>query len=425
MPALEITATISSLAPGGSGVALAEIGGERRAIFVPHSAPGDRARLEVDPSRRPAAGRILRLESASSDRVEPVCEWSTRCGGCDWMHLSLGAQARAHVGHLRAALPAAWRDVAIASTAAPEALAYRARARIHVQCTPRGRVVVGMHEARTREPVEVPMCAVLDPGLERARRGLAALFAGSRGAGDVQMALGAERLPVLDVRWNGQLAAEAFGRLEQATRAGAIAGARISIPAATRPARIGDPTPWMTGADGKPLRLAPGGFGQASERVNATLAIHVAEVVRAWGADKAVELYAGAGNLSVLLARETSELACVESERETCAAARANLAAREIGNARVVEADADAYAWGKATRLVILNPPRRGARAVSERLAASRVRYVVYVACDAQTLGRDLAILEDAYAPISVAAFEMFPQTSHVEAVVALERRRT
>jgi 23S rRNA (uracil1939-C5)-methyltransferase len=159
--------------------------------------------------------------------------------------------------------------------------------------------------------------------------------------------------------------------------------------------------------------------------MNATLAIHVAEIASAWGADKAVELYAGAGNLSVLLARETRELACVESNRETCAAARANLAARAIETARVVEADADAYAWSKATRLVILDPPRRGARAVSERLATSRVRYVVYVACDTQTLGRDLAILEDTYAPVSVAAFEMFPQTSHVEAVVALERRRT
>ncbi len=75
-------------------------------------------------------------------------------------------------------------------------------------------------------------------------------------------------------------------------------------------------------------------------------------------------------------------------------------------------------------KLVVLDPPRTGARAVAERLAGSRVARVVYVSCDAQTLGRDLAILEKAYAPISVTAFEMFPQTSHVEAVVALERRR-
>jgi 23S rRNA (uracil1939-C5)-methyltransferase len=424
MPPLEIDAAISSLVPGGDGVALVEIDGERRAVFVPHTAPGDRARLEVDPARRPARGRVLRLESSGTDRVAPACAWSTRCGGCDWMHLSLQAQARAHVDHLRAALPAAWRDVAIASTAAGESLAYRTRTRVHVRSTPRGRPVVGINEARTREPVEVETCAVLDPRLERTRSDLARLFAGCRGRGEVQIALGTGRLPVIDVRWDGDLAAEVFARLERAVAEGAIAGAEVTQPASTRPARVGDPTPWMMGADGSPLRLAAGGFGQASERMNAALALHVAEIARPWRAERVVELYAGAGNLSVLLARETGELVCVESNRETCLAARANLATRGLRTARVVEADAAEYAWSKATRLVVLDPPRTGARAVAERLSTSRVAHVVYVSCDAQTLGRDLSILEKAYAPVSVAAFEMFPQTSHLESVVALERRR-
>jgi 23S rRNA (uracil1939-C5)-methyltransferase len=54
----------------------------------------------------------------------------------------------------------------------------------------------------------------------------------------------------------------------------------------------------------------------------------------------------------------------------------------------------------------------------------SRVKHVVYVSCDAPTLGRDLAVLESAYAVRSATTFEMFPQTSHVEAVVALDRRK-
>jgi 23S rRNA (uracil1939-C5)-methyltransferase len=63
---------------------------------------------------------------------------------------------------------------------------------------------------------------------------------------------------------------------------------------------------------------------------------------------------------------------------------------------------------------------------VAERVAASRIPLVVYVSCDTQTLSRDLHVLAAAvppFAPASVAAFEMFPQTSHVESVVVLERR--
>jgi 23S rRNA (uracil1939-C5)-methyltransferase len=421
-PALALELTVASLAPGGDGVAHVELEGERRAVFLAHAAPGDVVKAEVDPSRRPARGRVVQLLSAGPDRVVPACAWSTRCGGCDWMHLSLDAQARTHAEHVLAALPPAWRGVPASHHRAPEGLAYRTRARLHVRCE-RGRVEVGMHEAGTHDPVEVDTCVVLEPAVEQARRGLARLFAGSRGRGDVQVALGVGRRPVVEVRWTGEVAGVCFARLEQAVAAGELAGARVLVGDATRPAVVGDPTPWVPGADDRPLRLAPGGFGQASERMNAALALHVAALVRPLGVDKAVELYAGSGNLSVLLAREVRELGLVESSREACDAARANLAARGL-TARVVEADAGAYPWGATTRLVVLDPPRTGARAVAERLAASRVPHVVYVACDAQTLGRDLALLAPRYVARSVATFEMFPQTSHVETVVALERVR-
>jgi 23S rRNA (uracil1939-C5)-methyltransferase len=414
--------TIASLAPGGDGVAHIDLDGERRAVFVAHTAPGDVVSTDLDPSRRPARGHVLEVVRAGPDRVNPACPWSTRCGGCDWMHLSMAAQERAHADHVRAALPAEWRQMTIVAHPAPAATGYRTRARVHVRCG-RGRIAVGMNESRTHDPVNVDTCAVLEEPLERARRSLPALFEGSRGHGEVQLALGADRLPVLDLRWNGDLAAACFARLEQAVAGRELAGARATVDGASRPAVVGDPTPWVTGADGEPLRLAPGGFAQASERASAMLARHVAEIVRSHRVDKAVELYAGAGTLSVLLAREVNALVLVESDRDACEAARANLATRAL-EGRVVQADAEGYAWHPATKLAVLDPPRTGARAVAERLAGSRIQHVVYVSCDTQTLGRDLHLLSPAYDARSVATFEMFPQTSHVETVVALERRR-
>jgi 23S rRNA (uracil1939-C5)-methyltransferase len=341
------------------------------------------------------------------------------------MHLSLETQSRTHVDHVRAALPASWRSVAIAVHPAPEALGYRTRARVHVRCDAKGRAAVGMHGVGTHEPVEVDSCAVLDPAIEGARRRLASIFQGSRGRGDAQIALGAGRLPVYDVGWRGgDLAKESFARLEKAVQDATIAGAQLTLANAKRPARIGDPTPWVSGADGIPLRLSPGGFAQANEALNGALASHVAALVRPWRPANAVELYSGAGNLSVVLARHVGQLVCVESDRASCDAARSNLAARAL-EARVVEADAAAYEWRPTTDLLLLDPPRTGAREVAARLSTSRTAHAVYVSCDAQTLGRDLAVLEEAYRPTSIATFEMFPQTSHVEIVVGLERRRS
>jgi 23S rRNA (uracil1939-C5)-methyltransferase len=110
-------------------------------------------------------------------------------------------------------------------------------------------------------------------------------------------------------------------------------------------------------------------------------------------------------------------------------AARANVASRTL-SARVVEADANAYPIPKSAKLVVLDPPREGARAVATALAAraakQRVPAIVYVSCDPPTLARDVRTLTDAGYVIQAAeTFEMFPQTSHVETVVVLAHPRT
>jgi 23S rRNA (uracil1939-C5)-methyltransferase len=430
-PSVALEATIEQLAPGGDGVALTTIEGERRAVFVRGVTVGDRVRLDVDLGSRPARGRVVDLLAAGPDRVEPACPHVARCGGCDWMHVAPAAQQRAHETHVRAVLPAAWREHPIAVHAAPATLAYRTRARVHVRASG-GRAIVGMNEASTHDPVEVDACAVLTPDLERARRAIAPLLEGAHGRGEAQIALGAlDRSPrpsVLELRWSGSLAAACFARIEQAVASGLLAGARIMCGESTRPAIIGDPTPWMRGADGAALRLAPGGFGQASDDGNALLAGRVAALVRALAERRpglrVAELYAGAGNLTVLLAPIAGDLVAVESSRDACDAARTNLSTRGL-TARVVEADAASYVVGTATQLVVLDPPRTGAREAVQRLAASSIRHVLYVSCDPQTLGRDLSVLAGArFIPTAIDVFEMFPQTSHVETVILLERPR-
>lgn len=418
----ELDATIAELSPGGEGVAICEIAGERRAVFVPGVAPGERVRVEADLSRRPARGRVLEVLAPSAERVLPECPWYERCGGCDWMHLSAEEQARAHAAIVTSILPAAWAGTRVTPHAAPRTRAYRTRARVHVDVR-RGRVVVGMYARGSHEPVAVDACLVLDPVLDEARRKLVPLLEGAKGRGDAQLALGPPgdpRRAVLDLRWSGDLPGSVFARIERGVSDGWLAGARVYAGDVKVPAKVGDPTPWITGADGAPLRLAAGGFSQATEEGNTLLARRAVELADAIAPGvPAIELYAGAGNLTVLLAR-TRQVTAVELSREACDAARANLAARGLG-ARVVEADASRFAIPKDARLVVLDPPRTGAKELAVALAARPLPAIVYVSCDPPTLGRDLALLAAAgYTPEAIETFEMFPQTSHVETIAAL-----
>jgi 23S rRNA (uracil1939-C5)-methyltransferase len=322
------------------------------------------------------------------------------------------------------------------------ALGYRTRARVHIEAKrdetlvggrrgpadggTRGRVMVGMFARGSHEPAPVDTCVVLDPVLDRAREALGSWLEGAKGRGEAQLGLGLpgeRRKAVLDLRWSGDLPGAVFARLERAVKESALAGVRIFSGDARLPAKIGDPTPYIVGADGIPLRLAPGGFSQATEEGNALLVRRVAELARELPPGPCTELYAGAGNLTVLLARDRETVA-VEQDHDACVAARENLEARGL-TASVVETDASAYPIPKATRLVVLDPPREGARAVAEDLAErarkSRAPAIVYVACDPPTLARDVRTLTEAgYIVRAVETFEMFPHTSHVETVVVL-----
>ena len=91
---------------------------------------------------------------------------------------------------------------------------------------------------------------------------------------------------------------------------------------------------------------------------------------------------------------------------------------------KVVAADADNYAIPKDAELIVLDPPRAGARGAAAALAANKkVKRIVYVSCDPTTLARDLATLS-AYRLVSVDAVDLFPDTSHVETVVTLSKSK-
>jgi 23S rRNA (uracil1939-C5)-methyltransferase len=422
-----VTVHIDDLAPGGFGVGHIDTGGESRAVFVPRVAVGDEVDLEVDLASRPAKGRVLRLLGRGPGRVDAPCAHVEACGACDWMHLSRDTQRETRADHLRRALPAPFRDVPVCFHDAAETLGYRARARLHARASG-GRAIIGLHGLGSHDVIEVKTCLVLHPAIDAAIPQLAAVLEGAHGEGEAHVALGVGEKPVVALHWHGRIEGASFGRIERAVESGTWAGASVYLDGVRRPAVVGDAAPRMMGADGRPLVLAPEGFAQASSTGNLVLANRVLELATAALGNETsrasvVELYAGAGNFTILLARGFGSVVAVESDAAACDAARKNLAVRAL-TARVTCADADEFAVPRNTDLVLLDPPRRGARKACEALAASSVKAIVYVSCDAPTLGRDLGALSARFEPVAVESFAMFPGTSHSETIVTLRRVR-
>jgi 23S rRNA (uracil1939-C5)-methyltransferase len=418
---------IERLVTGGAGVGRLSAG---KVVFVPHTAAGELVEAEVDAGATPARGRLLGVLQPSPDRVAAPCPHVIACGGCDWMHLSAQAQQAAHAAIVQSLLSHAMPGCRVPELRvhpAPASLGYRTRARILVRADRRG-VRAGYRAPGTHDLVPIGVCMVLDPSIAPVLAALPEVLQGASGEGDVQLACGAQGCPVLSIHWRGDLAPGVWAAIDARVASGAWAGVRVSLEGSKQPADFGDPQACMSGADGAPLRIAAGGFAQPSDAGAALLARRVAELAESALVPArprhVLELFAGSGTLSILLARGAASFTAVEADADAAACARTNLAARSLGGS-VVLADANTFAIPARTEIVIMDPPRAGAPGATRAIAASRAKSVLYVACDPATLARDLGVLGRAgFTPTDVETFELFPQTSHVETAVRLVRGR-
>lgn len=310
----------------------------------------------------------------------------------------------------------------VVSHPSPRTERYRTRARLAVLAQG-SRVRLGYRPPRSHRVHEITDCLVLTERLVPVFSLLRELLEGQRGEGDASIALGDDELPVIELRWRGDLSGAAFARAEQFVVRRDLAGIDIWLGDAKKPARIGAPSTWTLGGDGEPLLVPSGGFAQAQPEMSRLLVSRALAMFEPASED-VLELFSGSGNFTVALARLARSVVAVEADALATEAARANLHARKL-EAKIVTADADAFDIPPKFRHVLLDPPRAGASGACARIAASRVKRVVYASCDPGTLARDLLTLSNAgFLLKQVETFEMFPHTSHVETLVALERAR-
>ncbi|HKU60870.1 MAG TPA: hypothetical protein VJQ44_06600 [Gemmatimonadales bacterium] len=400
---------ILRIAAGGDGVGRLEDG---RAVFVPRSAPGDLVEpIDLRSQRRFARARVGRVLEPGPDRIEPPCPHYVldECGGCQLQHLAPAAQRQARRGIVGDAL----RRLARLDAADPELepaareLEYRTKITLHADA---GTGSIGLHRyGRADEVFELRRCLITVAELNR----LWAVLAEHR-------RLFPRRLQTLMLRLDRRGECHA---VFQGAR-----GAAWSNAAALRDALAADgveATIWWREEGGEPRSVAGGGDpfpATVFEQVHPAMGDRVrAFAVDALGraAGRLVwDLYAGIGETTAMLASAGARVQSVESDERAVAEAEARgpSARRLTGRVETV--------LGRlgAPDLVVTNPPRAGMDPqVPAELERRRPERIVYISCDPATLARDLARL-GSYRLGELRAFDLFPQTAHVETVAVLER---
>ncbi|HXT64501.1 MAG TPA: class I SAM-dependent RNA methyltransferase [Pyrinomonadaceae bacterium] len=397
--------TIERILPGGLGLAYAD----GRAVMVSLAAPGDRLRVRLERVKGSVAfASIVEILEPAPLRIEPPCPYFGRCGGCDFQQLSYHAQLNAKVEIVRDCLRriAGIEDVPkFEITAAPNEWHYRARAQWQYDSRRR---LLGYFEANSHRVCDVAECAVLAPELQS------------------ELELLRERMK------QGELPDEArYFR--------AVAGdERVSVAAVggerrrdTSPTIIDGSPETIRTIHGESYRLNAESFFQTNnDLLPALIDYAVGDVL----GRKAIELYCGVGLFTVPLARRFEKVFAVEDDADATEFARENLSAAGLKNTRVEKSKVGDWVARNQSReafqsvdLLLLDPPRAGvessAIAVIAKVGPPRI---CYVSCDPATLARDLKkLIAGGYSIKSMRAFDMFPQTHHVETVVQMTKPRS
>lgn len=415
---LGVELDILRLGAKGEGVATGPDG----PVYLPDTLPGERVLAELDGER----GHVVERRLASPDRVVPVCPYFGTCGGCATQSLAPVLYRSWKQALLAQALSMAHVDAAV-EPMVPAHGDGRRRATFHARAASRVNVLaetppeVGFMRARSHAIVAIAHCPILAPamaGALPAARRLATLLSRLEKPLDILVTATASGL---DVDLHG------CGPLDEATTAAVVTAAAIEDCARVSNhgvVLIERRAPLLRMGQAS-IHLPPGCFLQATEAGEAALAALVSEGVGR--SRRVLDLFGGVGTFALRLA-ERATVHAVDTEPASLAAmARAARGApslrpvtvetRDLFRRPIAASDLSGF------DAVVFDPPRSGAQAQAEQIAASAVPTVVAVSCNPASFARDAAILlRGGYAIDRIVPVDQFIYSAHLELVAVFSR---
>lgn len=352
--------------------------------------------------------------------TNPACRHFPACGGCQLQHLDEAALAAYVTDRIVGGLAA--QGVDAPEMGLPHLSPARTRRRASLRAERRGKqILIGFHESGTHKIVDLRECTVLHPALFaliQPLRGLLVTLIKDRRSADVRMTVtdtGVDLL-IAKIEVEGLAATEALTDFALIHKL-----ARLSIDEGYGASARWEPDPVTVTLSGVPVVLPEGAFLQATADGEDALVTAVRAVTE--GAKYVADLFAGLGTFALSIG---GAVHAVEGARDAALSLQA--AAKKAGRDMVVE-HRDLFRRPLTAQelarfdVVILDPPRAGAREQIEQLAASTVPRIAYVSCNPASFARDAkTLIEGGYKLKNIQPVGQFRWSTHVELAAVFNR---
>lgn len=410
------TGTVLAIASEGQGVLREENG---LVVFIPFTALGDRILYQIDRKKKNfAEGSLVEVLEPSPDRTLPQCPYFGVCGGCQLQHLRYEAQLETKRKWLEDALKkiADLKDICIPSIMPAEAQ-WHYRRRIHLTLKNRQ---LGYIAIDNRSLIPITHCPIFakqnDPVIAIIGE-ICSQLDYTEGKITLLKHSDFDYIAHFHFMSMPKNSAEVFCRDYPGLK-----GILASSPSKTL--RFGELESSFA-IDDCTFLFSPQAFVQTHPEQSRNIYKRIEQEAANVRPKEILDLYCGIGVSSILLAKQTARVTGIEVNRHAIRLANVNAKKNGVENVRFISADVETDLKKHLQNLpdfVVVNPPREGLTpSIIEELCHYPAKTLLYISCKPSTLARDLKQLCSKYGVQSVQAFDMFPQTAHLETLVVLK----
>jgi 23S rRNA (uracil1939-C5)-methyltransferase len=407
------TLQLSTMTYGGEAMGrlpdpLTEAGG--RACFVPFALPGETVRVRVIEERKNfVRAELIEIVKASPDRIAPKCKHFfsvgvRACGGCHYQHIPYPKQLEFKTEIIRDQLTRIGKiqhPPVRAIVASPNEWHYRNNVQFHLTAEGNlgfmgyGAGVMEIDECHLPEkPIdEFWRQLEFDSNLQMDRVSLRC-----NSDDDLMLVLESDSPETPEIEIEADVSVVHLAEDDAVV----IAGDDHLI----------------LNARGRSFRVSAGSFFQVNTIMAEKMIDHVLATIN-HSPSTIIDLYCGAGLFSAFLAPLCKRLIAIESASSACADFAINLDAFDHVELYEDLAENVLPALDVKPDLILVDPPRAGLdKKVIDAIVKIKPQMLIYVSCDPSTLARDAArLISGGYTLQSVAPFDLFPQTYHIESV--------
>jgi 23S rRNA (uracil1939-C5)-methyltransferase len=413
---------IEKLAFGGAGIARTN----GKVVFVKGGLPGEILKIRVIKDKgRYAEASIDEILRTSNERTQAPCPVFGECGGCQWQHVKYHFQLRAKEQILKETLEriGGLKGIEIEPIiSSPREYGYRDRVTLSAWCQ-KGKYHVGYHAEESRRLVPIESCPIASSIINEAILRLVKFFS----------SIDIPRYPLarIHIASDGETAHISlvpFREKDQKKVDILRDHIKKSLDMGSMSVAGHQEEEFEFTQSGLKFYSTPSVFIQSNREINERLVETLVEWADLKGYERVLDLYCGVGNFSLHLAKRAKEVVGVDVSAKAIRLARKGAEANLIKNVTFDSYPSELYIAellkrGDKFDLVILDPPREGAKGILKALGELSPKKIIYVSCDPPTLARDLKTLtEIGYKLIKIRPFDMFPETYHIESLTLLVR---